>query len=487
MRKRTTFWLAAIFGISTFVSARAAPAELFEQSPEGRSSIVAGLKHQDPSIRMKSLRLIEPKKDPSFYPDIAPLIHDSDHLVRQTIISFLGEWPGQEARRLLMISLDDSHPGNRRLAVFRLADSEHSSTKWLKTLVATSSDTIKVGAAIMILAQQGKKEVRENAVSLLSSDVELARQDAVEALGFTGTKQDVQRLREIANSLAESRDIRNSAKRSLFQLGYASQNVDAGKRIEFEKALRSPDPAERQEAIDTLLERGDKQSLRILKRVANEPEHSAWKQAGTALNIFANRDSSRGFWRYSWTPFRVSWDLEKDQGPLNLSAPACRRIPDTIGLQLGLLGTGCLKSTHVFGIILSPGRVRTSRVNGLSVTGFGGIYEANGAQISLANGTRRTRGLRLGIVNMDIGDSTAPNYGLSLGLIQANYSNALTSTSPVWNGAMLGLYNQTSHMRGIQVGIYNSARTLQGMQIGLINRVENRKTLPVMIGMNAGF
>lgn len=212
------------------------------------------------------------------------------------------------------------------------------------------------------------------------------------------------------------------------------------------------------------------------------------------------------------------------------------KVKNVYGLSLGLVATNNHK---VYGLQISPGLNRISRMYGLQIGGINLTDEMRGIQIGFLpcprelflvsneaaygygmqitpfiNLSSTFYGLQIGsinsieesgaliqlglIFNNSSGDATAlqiapfnrvADYftGGQFGII--NFSNPATYKKV--SGVQLGVYNSintNSDITGLQIGIINVCRgTLKGLQLGLLNFGGRDALLPFTLGINAGF
>lgn len=109
----------------------------------------------------------------------------------------------------------------------------------------------------------------------------------------------------------------------------------------------------------------------------------------------------------------------------------------TVPVKTGSCGYNC--------DVMSTTRYPDARMVGVAIGGVNGAQRMRGVQLGLANTARDVKGVQIG-----------------------------------------ALLNISGDVKGLQIGVFNFARRLKGIQLGLIN-IATKNTLPVMVGINAGF
>lgn len=263
--------------------------DLSEHFTENRPEIMAGLQHSNPRVRRRIIMLLHSKRNPAFFSDVRPLIHDPDPRVRGEVLDFASGLMGQAGKETLYIGLEDLDPVNRSGAVRSLGlMGGPNELALLNKLVNASTDTAMVGTAILVLASKGEKRVRARAIELLDSSEGFTRTNLIEALGYVGNADDLELLQTIATSSSEKRIIRTDAKRAIARLTFQLKNETA-KHVEILEALRSEDFIKRRWAAGELMRRGDKASIAILKKAAGDPAHPGVAEASDALRVIRDR------------------------------------------------------------------------------------------------------------------------------------------------------------------------------------------------------
>lgn len=258
--------------------------ELSRRFGEAREEIRSGLKHTNPVIRRRLIKIIRSSHDLSFYPDLIALTKDMDAGVRGDVLQAARDWGGDSGRQIVREMLSDGAANNRGSAVSGLWDIDRTNAlPEIKRIVETDSDTVRAGVAVLILAERGDRSVRGKALELTKATSFATRKNAAESLGYIGDASDLGVLKSMGDSPTEDRFVKLAAKRAVVQLEFELK-PPAEQQTILNDSLRNANRMKRRWAVGILIRRGDANSLRILDEVSKDPTHPGSGEAMDALD-----------------------------------------------------------------------------------------------------------------------------------------------------------------------------------------------------------